>query len=328
MVGGVGMITLPGSFAQIGYGYGILFLLLSCLCAASSLVLLDWCCKAVVKIAAKSTKPTTTTGTNINTTTNSTSDSMTSSYAGLVAFTLGSFGSQTLEWLTLVFCIGMVIGNLGAISNQLVVILSLLDITITQAMATLIEACVIMFPLSLVPEESSMRFAGIIGSACMVYVIGTIFYGDGVPALRSGTVCALSKDNTDTEDTVAATTTAFTSSLVLLLQNAPLFLFALNGSTAYIPVRYHHVTLLQHLLGLGGSGINRTPTTTAATATIQHETKNVILFSVSAGGFCYLLTCCVVYIAFCNDGTYTYIYSALQENKIQCFVELYILCCL
>ena len=318
MVGGVGMITLPGSFAQIGYGYGILFLLLSCLCAASSLVLLDWCCKAVVKIAVKST-----------TTSSSTNDSMTSSYAGLVAFTLGSFGSQTLEWLTLVFCIGMVIGNLGAISNQLVVVLSLVDITITQTTATLIEACVIMFPLSLVPEESSMRFAGIIGSACMVYVIGTIFYGDGVPALRSGTVCALSKDNTDTEDTVAATTTAFTSSLVLLLQNAPLFLFALNGSTAYIPVRYHHVTLLQHLLGLGGSGgTNRTPTTTAATATIQHETKNVILFSVSAGGFCYLLTCCVVYIAFCNDGTYTYPYSALQENKLQSFVELYILCCL
>ena len=308
--GGVGMITLPGSFAQIGYGYGILFLLLSCLCAASSLCLLDWCCKAVVKIAAKST-----TTTNTNTTTSSTSDRMTSSYAGLDAFTLGSFGSQTLEWLTLVFCIGMVIGNLGAISNQLVVVLSLVDFTITQARATLIEACVIMFPLSLVPEESSMRFAGIIGSACMVYVIGTIFSGDGVPALRSGTVCALSKDTTDTEDTVA--TTAFTSSLVLLLQNAPLFLFALNGSTAYIPVRYHHVTLLQHLLGLGGSGgtTNSTPTTTAATATIQHETKNVILFSVSAGGFCYLLTCCVVYIAFCNDGTYTYLYSALQEYK-------------
>ena len=126
----------------------------------------------------------------------------------------------------------------------------------------------------------------------MIYIAVAVLVGDGFGALRQGGMCSL-------EDSATGETEgpeAFSPSWIALLKNAPIFFFAMNGSTAYVPVRYQHRTCLGHLLMLGSSwneserdydtenGNDTSAVTVAAATTIKRESRAVIARAVSVAG--------------------------------------------
>jgi flagellar biosynthesis component FlhA len=108
------MVTLPGSFAQVGYMEGILLLLVAATAASCSLFLLNWSCNYINTIIIQKQKQQKQKQQKQNQTQSNSDDNedetaasnTTSSYASLVAFTLGHSGSNILELLTLTYCLG------------------------------------------------------------------------------------------------------------------------------------------------------------------------------------------------------------------------------
>lgn len=74
-----------------------------------------------------------------------------------------------------------------------------------------------------------MRFAGAVGTAMGGLIILIVLLGDGAYAAANG---ACSRAPHGTPPAVA-----YSPSLLTLLSNFPIFLFAMNGSTAFVPVR-------------------------------------------------------------------------------------------
>jgi hypothetical protein len=206
-----------------------------------------------------------------------------------------------------------VIAYLGAIAGQVSSLLTLIDIEVSIHICIAFIALLIMFPLSLLPKESSMRFAGFLGTICMIYIVLAVLLGDGFDAIRQGggTLCSLdaaSVGNGDTSNNNEAM--AFSSSFTTLLKNAPIFLFAMNASVTYVPVRYQHQTCLGQLISSSlstpsSSTPKPTPTPTTAlsstTSIIKKESTTMIITAVSSAGFFYLVCSGVAYFAYCGD---------------------------
>ena len=241
--GGIGMVTLPGTFSTVGYLEGILLLVISFLCAAFSLVCLNLACNARKEFS--------------------------SSYGELVASSLGPSGSYVLEALTLAYCFGQVICYLGAIGGQLKSLSSLVSTANLSAHWSIGSAALLMFPLSLLPEKSAMRFAGAVGTFCMIFIVATVVLGDGVSALRKG-ACSLAS---------GAVPAAYSPSISAMLRSAPIFLFSMNASVIYVPVRKEHQA----------GGARRT------------ESYIVIGCSLFASALFYLLCAVTAYYAYCSE---------------------------
>ena len=279
--GGIGMVTLPGSLAQLGWTEGFGLLIIAAIAAAASLFFLDWACQAIVSKQSENGH---------RHSSHSMDAATTSSYAGLVAHTLGHPGSQTLEFLTLTYCLGQVIAYLGAIGGQVVSLLSLvgfLDWTIHECICGV--ALVVIFPLSLLPEAGAMRFAGFLGTICMIYIAGAVVLGDGIGALKGGGMCSLSDSAAAVDDDGDG---GGMGSYTTLLKNAPIFLFSMNASVTYVPVRYQHRTCLGELL-VGG--------TLSTSGIVKRESTTVIWTSILVAGFFYAVCSGVAYMAYCDQ---------------------------
>jgi amino acid permease len=253
--GGIGMVTLPGTFSTVGYLEGILLLVISSLCACVSLVLLNLAC-GVRKESS-------------------------SSYGELVASSLGPAGSYVLEALTLAYCFGQVICYLGAIGGQLKSLSSLILTSMNLSLSahwSIGSAALLMFPLSLLPEKSAMRFAGAVGTFCMIFIVATVVLGDGISAVRRGGACSLAAS-----DHNVPAKHAFSHSISAMLKSAPIFLFSMNASVIYVPVRK------EHQAGSLSGG--------RSTA----ESYIVIGCSLFASAFFYLLCAVTAYYAYCSE---------------------------
>ncbi len=224
--GGIGMVTLPGSFASVGWLEAALLLVLSTCAAAASLLLLDWACDALDSSTGEGSDDS-----DDSESGEGEGEEATASYAALVAHTLGPWGSTTLEVLTLTYCVGQVVSYLGAIGAQVVSLLSLAGLRgLATAEVVPVAAFLAMLPMSLLPEAGAMRFAGALGTACMLYIALAVVLGDGVRAIQRGGACSLAGS--------AVAPTAFSPSLATLLRNAPIFLFAMNASVVFVPIRH------------------------------------------------------------------------------------------
>mmetsp|Transcript_882 Transcript_882/g.1641 ORF Transcript_882/g.1641 Transcript_882/m.1641 type:complete len:477 (+) Transcript_882:254-1684(+) len=264
--GGIGMVTLPGSFASVGWVEGILLLVIAGLAAALSLILL-------------------------NRAANITGNAQ--SYASLVSHVLGEAGSITLEALTLAYCCGQVVAYLGAIGGQVVSLLSYLvgiNISIHQAIACV--AFLGMFPLSLLPEAGGMRFAGVLGTACMMYIVLAVVLGDGTSAMAGG-VCSLEAASNAHDESAPNVPIPFSPSLTVMLKNAPIFLFAMNASVTYVPVRYEQKNLLLgHYHQYESLELKQTKA--------EQASWRLIWAAILAAGLFYLSCSGVAYAAYCN----------------------------
>eukprot|EP00536_Pseudo-nitzschia_multiseries_P011411 jgi/Psemu1/289666/fgenesh1_pg.386_\ len=304
--GGIGMVTLPGSFAQLGWLEGCGMLVIAGAAASASLYLLDWACKAV---NTKESENGHSTGSGSGSRGNHESSwavlsHTTASYGSLVATTLGTAGSLTLECLTLFYCIGQVVAYLGAIGGQVRVLTTYFLLPALGVEAVTIHECIgfvalcILFPLSLLPEEGAMRFAGVLGTICMMYIASAVLLGDGIGALRNGGLCSLST----AADTESESPVAVSSSWVVLLKNAPIFLFSMNASVTYVPVRYHHQTCLGALLSSVSTSEADPPTTSPSTNTVlNRQSRTVIATSIVAAGLVYGICSGVAYVAYCEE---------------------------
>ena len=276
------MVTLPGSFAQVGWFEGILLLATSGVVAASSLVLLNVATNVFGDSEA----------------------SKTSSYAGLVAHVLGNFGSQTLELLTLLYCVGQIVAYLGAVGQQFALLMGYIfgfSLSIHKAIA--VVAFFFMFPFSLLPEQGAMRFAGALGTACMVYIVAAVVFRDGISAIRNG-VCSLSVEDGDGSSSDSTNVPmSFSSSFTTMLKNMPIFLFSMNASVTYVPVRYHHRKSLFLSLLLRNDGENSSSYDVDPQEhrkSVERESSRLIGSSISIAGFFYLACSGVAYLAYCN----------------------------
>ena len=242
-----GMVTLPGSFAILGYAEGALALVAASTAAAWSLVLLDSACKKVNKASS-------------------------ASYGALVASILGPAGCYALEALTLVYCLGQVVAYVGAIGAQASAIWGHFQPghRLPVNWATAGSALLAMLPLSLLPERGVMRFAGAAGCLCMVYIVATIILGDATRAALGQGPCSLSGGSLNP--------VAFGRSATRLLQNLPIFLFSMNASVIYVPVRSGHGPSLR---GAPGG-------------------RHLIALSVAASAMLYLSCSAAAYYAYCG----------------------------
>jgi len=298
------MVTLPGSFAQLGWLEGFGMLVIAGAAASTSLFLLDWACNAV-NIKESENGHSSCSGSASRRNHESTwavLSHTTVSYGSLVATTLGTAGSLALECLTLLYCIGQVVAYLGAVGGQaqvlvtyfLLPILGVEEVTINECIA--LVALLILFPLSLLPEEGAMRFAGVLGTICMLYIASAVSLGDGIGALKGG-LCSL----TTVPDTESESPMAFSSSWVVLLKNAPIFLFSMNASVTYVPVRYHYQTCLGALLSSTSNSEAGPPATSPSTNTVlNRQSRTVIGTSIVAAGFVYGICSGVAYVAYCG----------------------------
>ena len=234
----------------------------------------------------------------------------TTSYASLVAFTLGYFGSQTLEALTLLYCFGQIIAYLGAISGQVAALVTLIvampeevdegAIPLTTWIITIV-ALGVLFPCALTPEAGAMRFAGLLGTICMVYIVFAVLLGDGLDAViqGGGAFCSLDAATSNTDE-AKDEPMAFASSWITILKNAPIFLFAMNASVTYVPVQYQHQTCIGQVLASFLPTV--TPATTIAQTSILHrESYRIITTAVPAAGLFYLVCSGVAYFAYCGN---------------------------
>jgi len=310
--GGIGMVTLPGSFAKVGWLEGTLLLFVSAVAASFSLYLLNWACKSVIALKEQEEHKNNQQKQINNHLIAAFELGTTSSYASLVAYTLGNFGSQTLELLTLTYCVGQVIAYLGAIGGQVSSLLTLINVQVSVNDCIGVVALFVMFPLSLIPEESSLRFAGLIGTICMVYIVLAVLLGDGIDAIRkgSGSFCSLAKIDTTAENTDIVEPMAFASSFVTLLQNAPIFLFSMNACVTYVPIRYQHVTCLGQLLySTSNWSTIRTNSHSnyqnmdhnGIVKLIRHELMKMILTGITGAAIFYLACSGVAYFAYCGN---------------------------
>ena len=294
------MVTLPGSFAAVGWLAGTALLLVAGAAAAASLWLLDWACGAVTDKGREN-------GGRHGGTTAAVIEvaDATASYAGLVAHVLGRPGSLALEALTLAYCLGQIVAYLGAIGGQVVALRTLVvDVDDEEDGSSSgihgdiigIVALGVILPLSLLPAGSSMRFAGVLGTICMVWIATTIVLGDGGGALRRGGLCSLAAPagvGGDGDDPIEPE--ALAAGLVVLLQNAPIFLFSMNTSVTYVPVRYQHQTCLGHLV----SALAESPPL-STTFDPSRESRMVIARSVIVAMCFYWVCCGVTYAAYCG----------------------------
>lgn len=196
--GGIGMVTLPGSVAKLGYLESALLLVFAGALSASSLAMLDWS-RGVVGGRGRS-PPT---------------------YADLVASALGRSGSRVLDVLTLLYCFGQIVSYLSAIGGQARAILGLAGVNLRTHEAI---ACsgIVLFPLALTPERLSMMVAGTLGTLCLSYIVAVVILGDGVRALATGGgPCSMAGGEGTSSDIRPE---AFSSSWVALMKNAPIFL--------------------------------------------------------------------------------------------------------
>ncbi|QDZ25988.1 hypothetical protein HOP50_20g85390 [Chloropicon primus] len=245
--GGVGMVTLPGTFSVVGYLEGFFLLVISGVCAAVSLIFLNMACRIKNENEGYA------------------------SYGGLVAHTLGSLGSYTLEGLTLLYCFGQVLAYVSAVGGQLTFLSGWLGVPRNQSAAASTGcAAALMFFLSLLPEESGMRFAGALGTFCVMVIVGTVVLGDGVSALHQGP-CSLASS--------PAVPRAFNLTASTMLKSFPIFLFSMNASVIYVPVRKEHRA--------GGAG--------------PRQSRTLIGCSLVLSGLLYLACSATSYYAYCSE---------------------------
>jgi len=91
-----------------------------------------------------------------------------------------------LEALTLVYCLGQTLAYLGAIGSQVSSLLPLLGLRLSVVGSTCAAAAAAVFPLSLLPDASGMRFAGAVGTAMGAVIILIVLLGDGAYAAANG----------------------------------------------------------------------------------------------------------------------------------------------
>mmetsp|Transcript_13410 Transcript_13410/g.28338 ORF Transcript_13410/g.28338 Transcript_13410/m.28338 type:complete len:495 (+) Transcript_13410:61-1545(+) len=268
--GGIGMVTLPGSFAQVGWLEAVLLLVFSTCAAAASLWLLDWACAA------------------LDGRSDEVEEEATASYAALVAHTLGPWGSTTLEALTLTYCVGQVVSYLGAIGAQTTSLLSLAGLHHLANAQVLPAAAALMGTMALLPEAGAMRFAGALGTACMLYIVLAVVFGDGVRAIERGGICSLAAASADDG------AMAFSPSLPTMLRNAPIFLFAMNASVTFVPIRH------QQRKGLADCMLPPSSATAAMKEKKKgEESRKVIALALLASAGFYLACAGVAYWAYC-----------------------------
>lgn len=294
-IGGIGMIILPGVFANVGWLEGTLLFLASGILSAASLFLLEWICETVNAKGRLNGN-----SHHHNPTSHHIDGSLgnlfaipseaTASYEGVVKSCLGMPGSILVELSILLHCLGQMVAYTGALSSQIFPFFSLLGIQEGIETFIWITSLGIIFPLSIISEDSAkMKFGGIIGTVCMMYIASVIVFENGLGLYsQDGDVCSLSPESSHHA----------IKGWVSLLQNAPIFLFVTNMSGAYVPVRYQQMTCLGRLL----SSVTMWSGHTSEIAEIPNQESSVLVWtSLIMAGEVYLVATCVAYAAHCDS---------------------------
>mmetsp|Transcript_84287 Transcript_84287/g.239074 ORF Transcript_84287/g.239074 Transcript_84287/m.239074 type:complete len:455 (-) Transcript_84287:101-1465(-) len=210
---GVGGLTLPYTFATVGWLQGLVMMVLFFFLSMYSVVLLD-------STARESPE-----GTN------------TASLASVASVALGPQISIVLETLMFLFSFGILVAYIGVVGTQLSFIAnyffrvapgSLLFDLLSKVSFVMVIGLGLVLPISLLPEALIMRYSGIVGTVCMLFVMVVIVAS--APWVGSWPPLDTCSGGFDEPIMWRSTSTGF-------LRVAPMLIFALNNSTAFLPIR-------------------------------------------------------------------------------------------
>jgi len=215
---GISALTLPWTTATLGWAQWSLCLMVTLFVSVYNLYLIDTTCRALPP------------------------DAQWSTYGGVVAAALGPGGAYALEMLMLVYSSGLLITNLGVAGTELHTVFMWAGFDhlnshwwLQQNTFVYLMTVLIVLPLSLLPD-TSMRWAGALGTACMIFVTSVVI---GSAPWRAPPVfispCGSSYEVHP--GAIELEPVAWVSSLTGLLVSVPMLLFAINAATAFVSVR-------------------------------------------------------------------------------------------
>eukprot|EP00929_Paragymnodinium_shiwhaense_P046408 TRINITY_DN23627_c0_g2_i12.p1 TRINITY_DN23627_c0_g2~~TRINITY_DN23627_c0_g2_i12.p1 ORF type:complete len:453 (-),score=31.30 TRINITY_DN23627_c0_g2_i12:396-1694(-) len=213
---GVGSLTLPWAFVLIGWAQAVLLLIFFLFVSVYSLILLDGACR---KMPASRDA---------------------ASYAGVVSYVLGTRGAYMLEAQLLVYSLGLTISYLGVIGNELSVIAlrialhtdpsRLDDLLFKPSVLMVLAALGCILPLSMLPDDVAMRYAGAVGTFCILFT--TVVIVVSAPWSSEWPFFESCGRSAQPEEPVV-----WKTSFSGLLSAFPLFSLCLNGAMAFVPIR-------------------------------------------------------------------------------------------